>query len=159
MARHGISTKNTEKIPPSLKFWTPRIYPENTPKIPKKYPQNTKNDRFWYFFLVFWGYFLVVPIFRPGGLFFRYFLWKFRVGPSRGSVAGGGILNPRRVFSGVGGWVYRIWPRNFGRRCESSFCLSLVARWKSRHFTVVTALGPQEVELGHPKVVVSWPGE
>ena len=27
---------------------------------------------------------------------------------------------------------------------------------KSCHFTAVAALGPQEVELEHPKVVVSW---
>ena len=31
-----------------------------------------------------------------------------------------------------------------------------MARWRSRHFTAVTALGPQEVELEHSKVVVSW---
>ena len=91
MARPGISTKNTEKIPPSLKFWTPRIYPENTEKIPPKCQKLTVFGIFW----VFWGYFLGVPIFRPGGYFFRYFLWKFRVGPSRGSVAGGGVLNLR----------------------------------------------------------------
>ena len=29
-------------------------------------------------------------------------------------------------------------------------------RWRSRHFTAVTALGPQEVELEYSKVVVSW---
>ena len=33
--------------------------------------------------------------------------------------------------------------------------LSSVAGWRSRHFTAVTALGPQEVELEHSKVVVS----
>ena len=87
MARPGISTKNTEKIPPGPKFWTPRIYPQNTPKIPKKYPQNTKNDRFWYFFGIF-GVFSWGSKISAWGLFFRYFLWKFRVGPSRGSVAG-----------------------------------------------------------------------
>ena len=31
-----------------------------------------------------------------------------------------------------------------------------MAGWRSRHFTAVTALGPQEVELEHSKVVVSW---
>ena len=30
-----------------------------------------------------------------------------------------------------------------------------MARRRSRHFTAVAALGPQEVELEHPKVVVS----
>ena len=31
-----------------------------------------------------------------------------------------------------------------------------MARWRTRHFTVVAALGPQWVELGHSKAVVSW---
>ena len=31
-----------------------------------------------------------------------------------------------------------------------------MARWRSRHFTAVTTLGFQEVELEHSKVVVSW---
>ena len=92
MARPGISTKNAEKKPFGPKFWTPRIYPQNTPKIPKKYPQNTKNAHFWYFFGIFgvfsWGSRISVR-----GVFFRYFSWKFRVGPSRGSVAGRGVLN------------------------------------------------------------------
>ena len=93
-----------EKKAFGLKFWTPRIYPENNPKIPKKYPQNTKNDCFWYFFGIF-------GVFRWGSqmsawvLFFRYFLWKFRVGPSRGSVAGGGILNPS-CWPHSAGYVY-----------------------------------------------------
>ena len=30
-----------------------------------------------------------------------------------------------------------------------------MARWRSRHFTVVATLGPRWVELGHTKVVVS----
>ena len=34
--------------------------------------------------------------------------------------------------------------------------LSMMARWSRRHFTAATALGPQEVELEHSKVVVSW---
>ena len=32
----------------------------------------------------------------------------------------------------------------------------MMAGWRSRHFTAVTALGPQEVELEHSKVVVTW---
>ena len=95
MARPGISTKkipqkNTPPRPEILE--TPRIYPENAPKIPKKYPQNTKNAHFWYFggiFSVFsWG-----SRISGRGVFFRYFSRKFRVGPSRGSVAGRGVLN------------------------------------------------------------------
>ena len=34
--------------------------------------------------------------------------------------------------------------------------LSMMTRWRRRHFTVGTASGPQGVELGHSKVVVSW---
>ena len=44
----------------------------------------------------------------------------------------------------------------FGGCCEVNCYLSIMARWRSRHFTGVTALGPQEVELEHSKVVVSW---
>ena len=99
MARPGIRTKNTEKIPPGPKFWTPRIYPQNTPKIPKKYPQNTKNAHFWYFFGIF-GVFSWGSRISARGVFCRYFSWKFRVGPSRGSVAGRGVLNisVERIF-------------------------------------------------------------
>ena len=32
----------------------------------------------------------------------------------------------------------------------------MMAGWRSRHFTAVAALGPQEAELEHSKVVVSW---
>ena len=32
----------------------------------------------------------------------------------------------------------------------------MMASWKSRHFKVVAALGPWEVELGHSELVVSW---
>ena len=32
----------------------------------------------------------------------------------------------------------------------------LMARLRSRHFTVVATFGPRWVELGHSKVVVSW---
>ena len=71
-AQPGISTKNTEKIP-SPKFWTPRIYHQNTPKIPKKYPQSTRiahfGDLVGIFFVVFyWG-----SRISARGVFFRYF--------------------------------------------------------------------------------------
>ena len=93
MARPGISTKNTEKIPLGPKFWTPGIYTQNTPKIPKKYRKKYQNAHFG-IFSVFLGYFVGVPEFRPGFFFcFSVFLWKFWVGPSRGSVAGRGVLN------------------------------------------------------------------
>ena len=67
---------DSEKIPPKY------------PKIPKKYPRSTKNVRFGYFFRHFGGYFRV----SARRVLFRYFLWKVRVGPSRGSVAGRGVL-------------------------------------------------------------------
>ena len=81
-------------------------YRKNTPRAeilepqenPPKYPQNTPNGYFWYsegIFLVFSGYF-GGKFWGSGisglGVFFRYFSWKLRVGPSRGSVAGRGIL-------------------------------------------------------------------
>ena len=66
--------KMPKKIPPGPKFWTPRIYPQNTPKIPKKYPENTENAYFG-IFSVFLGYFLGVPEFRPaGGIFSVFFV-------------------------------------------------------------------------------------
>ena len=34
----------------------------------------------------------------------------------------------------------------------SAIVASLMARWRSCHFTAVNALEPQEVELGHSKV-------
>ena len=55
-----------QKIPPGPKFWTPRIYPQNTPKIPKEYPKKMV-------ILVFFWYFLGVPEFRPEGYFFGIF--------------------------------------------------------------------------------------
>ena len=57
----------------------PPKYPENT----KKYPQNTAH--LGYFFSVF-GVFSGGSRISARGVFFRYFSWKFRVGPSRGSV-------------------------------------------------------------------------
>ena len=33
----------------------------------------------------------------------------------------------------------------FGSRCECDFSLSTMARWRSRHFTVVTTLGPRRL--------------
>ena len=38
--------KYRKKMPPGPKFLTPRIYPQNTPKIPKTHPQNTENTHF-----------------------------------------------------------------------------------------------------------------
>ena len=73
MAQPGISTKNTEKIRSGPKFWTPRIYARNTPKIPKKYPQNTKMRIFSVFLGYFFGIFGVFPEFRAGGYFFGIF--------------------------------------------------------------------------------------
>ena len=73
------------------KFWNPK-------KIPRKYRKNTKNAHFWYFggiFSVFSGYFrgkFWESRISGRGVFFRYFSWKFRVGPFRGSVAGRGVL-------------------------------------------------------------------
>ena len=92
MTRPGISTKNTEKNTPRPEILEPQ---ENTEKIPQKY----QKCAFWYFggiFSVFSGYFgrkFWESIISGRNVFFRYFSWKFRVGPSRGSVAGRGVLN------------------------------------------------------------------
>ena len=67
MARPGISTKNTEKIPLGPKFW-------NFKKIPQKYQKNTKNAHFWYF-----------------GAFFRYF--RGILGVNSGSFGPRGIFS------------------------------------------------------------------
>ena len=67
--------KNTEKIPRGPKFWTPRIYPQNTPKIPKNTPKIPKNAHFGYFFGIFgvcsWG-----SRISARGVCFRYFSWE-----------------------------------------------------------------------------------
>ena len=94
MARPGISTKNTEKIPPGPKFWNKKKIPE---KLPKKY-QNAHFSGILGYFLVFSGYFgakFWESRISGRGVFFRYFSWKFRVGPFRGSVAGRGVLKNR----------------------------------------------------------------
>ena len=44
----------------------------------------------------------------------------------------------------------------FGGHCVCNFCLSMMARWRSRHVMVFAALGPQEVGMGLSKVVGSW---
>ena len=72
MARPGISTKNTEKIPPGPKFWNPK-------KIPPKYRKNTKIRIFGIFGVFFryfrgiLGVFLGVSEFPAGGYFFGIF--------------------------------------------------------------------------------------
>ena len=72
MARPGISTKNTKKLPPGPKFWKPD-------KTPRKYRKNTQNEHFWYFFYFFgiFGtfseYFLGGPEVWAGGYFFGIF--------------------------------------------------------------------------------------
>ena len=53
MARTGISTKNTEKIPPGPNSGTPRKYPQNTPKMTKLRIFGILGGIFW----VFSGYF------------------------------------------------------------------------------------------------------
>ena len=89
---HEKYRKNT---PPGRNSGTPRKYRKNTKK-------NTKNAYFWYFggiFSVFSGYFgdkFWESRISGRGVFFRYFSWKFRVWPFRGSVAGRGVPNSDR---------------------------------------------------------------
>ena len=76
------------------------------------------------------------PEFQGGGVFFRYFSWKFRVGPSRGSVAGRGVLKhtialgngvslPQTYHAIVGGKTYhRVRPpKPVLEASESGICL------------------------------------
>ena len=100
MARPGISTKNTGKKPPRAKILELQ---ENTPKTPKKNPKICAILGIWWgIFSVFPGYFGAK--FREtrlsgGGYFFGVFRWKFRVGPSQGSVAGRGVLKTRSTWA------------------------------------------------------------
>ena len=58
--RNGLTRnfhEKYEKIPPGSKFWTHRIYPQNTPKIPKKYPPKYQKCAFLVFFRYFLGIF------------------------------------------------------------------------------------------------------
>ena len=94
MARPGISTKKCRKNNPQAETLEP---PENTPKFPPLPKKNQKRSFcpvFWDFFLsVFSGYFggRSWESRNSGrGVFFQYCSWKFRVGPSRVSVAGRG---------------------------------------------------------------------
>ena len=70
----------------------PRRYPENAQK---NTPKIIHKRAFRVFFRYLGGIFLGFQNFGPGGIF-RYFSWKFRVGPSRGSVAGRGVLKERK---------------------------------------------------------------
>ena len=99
MARPGISTKNTEKIPPGPKFRTPKIYPQNTPKIPKK-PSEYQKNAFGVFLRYFGGIFLGFQNLGPGGIF-PVFFREIPVGPSRGSVAGRGVLRDKNCLAAI----------------------------------------------------------
>ena len=78
-------------MPLGPKFWNPK-------KIRKKY----QNTHFWCvggIFSVFSGYFggkFWESRISGRGVFYRYFSWKFQVGPFRGSVAGRGVLKFNR---------------------------------------------------------------
>ena len=79
--------KIPKKYPPARNSGLPEFTlkcPENTEKIPPKHQKCAFLVFFWYF----WGIFLGFRNFGPG-VFFRYFSWKFRVGPSRGSSRSG----------------------------------------------------------------------
>ena len=72
--------------------------PEFTPKMPRKYRKNTPKIpkmRIFGIFSFIFGVFSWGSRISARGVFFRYFSWKFRVGPSRGSVAGRGVLKIR----------------------------------------------------------------
>ena len=88
--------KIPKKYPPARNSGLPKF----TPKIPRKYRKNTPKYQilkcaFLGIFSVFFWYIFLGSRISGRGVFFRYFSWKFRVGPSRGSVAGRGVLNPK----------------------------------------------------------------
>ena len=93
-------TKNIQKYPSARNSGTPRKHPQNTKK------KQPKRAFFGFLGLFFeclrgnLGAVLGVLIFRPFlDIFLEgYFLWKFRVGPSRGSAAGRGVLKSRQRF-------------------------------------------------------------
>ena len=98
MARPGISTKTTEKIRPGPKFWNPK-------KIPPKYRKKYQNARFcgiFRYFLVFSGFFgakFWESRILGRGVFFQYFLWKFRVGPWAKPERFGSLVFAMKKFS------------------------------------------------------------
>ena len=110
MARPGISTKNTEKLPPRAEIL-------EAPKIPKEYPQNTeKMHPKWVFFFGILRY--SFGIFGGSGIsglgvVFRYFSWKFRVGPCSGLCSRSGHSQRE------------------GKRCLERW-MSRIARFESR---------------------------
>ena len=67
---HEKYRKNT----PRPEILDSRIYPKNTPKIPKKYRKNTKIRIFSVFFRYFRGIFLGFQNFGPGGIFLVFFV-------------------------------------------------------------------------------------
>ena len=93
--RNGPDLEFPRKIPKKYPLARNSGLPEFTPKIPRKYRKNTPKTPKMRIFGIFFGIF---GVFSWGsrisarGVFFRYFSWKFWVGPSRGSVAGRGVL-------------------------------------------------------------------
>ena len=65
--------ENAKKVPPSLKFWTPRKHPQDNPQNTRKIPPNTKSARLGYFSGIFSGYFVRILEYRAGGSFFGIF--------------------------------------------------------------------------------------
>ena len=76
--------------PEMAQFWTPRIYPYKYPT--NNTEKNKKSKIFRFFFRGIFGEFSWGSRISARGVFFRYFSWEFRAGPSRGSVAGRGVL-------------------------------------------------------------------
>ena len=126
-------------MPSRPKFW-------NHKKKDREKKKNLKTGVFGisgvFSFGVF-GVFSGSPRISTGGYFFCLFLsflWKVRVGPSRGSVASRGILNTRVfVHEGFGFWPLR------------AMGLSLFL-WKDFGFLVdLVAMGPVQSSTSTPR--------
>ena len=101
------------RLAPSVKHWTARKFPQNT--LNKNTPEIPKCPS--------WVFFGFLGVFSWGSrtqalrVFFRYFLSKFQVGPSRGSAASRALSNInrhiRRLHSPRGYYMRRIPHRYF----------------------------------------------
>ena len=92
MARPGNPARNADRNSPRPESLDSQSFPvkysENTEKIPPKYQKCHSGYFFGILGVLSWGSGI-----SARGVFFRYFSWKYQVGPSRGSVTGQGVLN------------------------------------------------------------------
>ena len=89
--------KHRKKSPPARNSGLPEFTPKIARKYRKNIPKIPKMRIFGIFSVFSWR-----SRISARGVFFRYFFsWKFRVRPSRGSVAGRGVLNTFEQFLSI----------------------------------------------------------